>query len=345
MIRDQDLSLTLLRASLGTSAQHDPALSRLKFTLPTGPLRPLLRSLSSNPNVSMTRGLQVGFDDLLLGTPLALSYTLSWPLDLFLIPSDLNAYSALFAYLASIRRAQTIVLECWTSLSNAQRARRRWTVLDEGGVEDGEWRRKLLRCGWGVVREMIWFLDTLWGHIMTDVVDVHFRKLNEHLDPQLATRKSAVPTQSHPTGNPEHRGSDPRSPPPKARGTDPQYLPTLDFATLRSLHRTYLSNLLSGTLLSHAPSAGHIREILEVCDRFVAQVERWGGDILPPLLFEGSLKDRGGAKDEVGKLAKERWEVVRGLSEVCDFMPSSSEYLDGLSWPPRRYALDSECSP
>jgi len=51
--------------------------------------------------------------------------------------------------------------------------------------------------------------------------------------------------------------------------------------------------------------------ILEVCERFVAHVERWGGDVLPALLFEGSLA--GG--DRVGELVRERRLIVAEINE------------------------------
>lgn len=167
--------MALLRASLGTTAQHDPSLSRLRFHLPSGPIRPLLPSLA-NTNSSATESTT--FDDLLLGTPLVLNYTVSWPLDLFLHPQDLQVYAALFSYVSSLRKTHTRIHTCWTSLSNDQRARRRWTGLGEGGtLEDGESRRQLLRCGWGLVREMNWFLDSLLGYVMIDVVDVEWGRL------------------------------------------------------------------------------------------------------------------------------------------------------------------------
>ncbi|KAG6868862.1 hypothetical protein C0993_008610, partial [Termitomyces sp. T159_Od127] len=190
MIRDQDLNLALLRASLGTSAQHDPALARLRFSLPSGPLRPLLPSLANNAltsstshSASSTSGQSFDlFVSHLLGTPLNLTYNVIWPLDLFLHPADLNAYAGLYSYLSALRKTHVRVHSCWTSLSNAQRARRRWTGLGEGGTaEDLELRSKSLRCGWGIVRDMEWFLDTLLGYLMTDVIDVEFRKLKELL--------------------------------------------------------------------------------------------------------------------------------------------------------------------
>jgi gamma-tubulin complex component 4 len=87
----------------------------------------------------------------------------------------------------------------------------------------------------------------------------------------------------------------------------------LDFTTLRTLHATYLGNIVSGSLLAHAGCASLVRAALETCERFVAQVERWGGDVLPGMLEEGSAGTDGG----VGKLVEERFQVVREMDEVC----------------------------
>lgn len=268
MIREQDLNLAILRASLGTTAQHDLYLSKLRFILPDGPLRPLLPSLTNDAPSQSTL-----FDTVLLGTPLLLSYNLSWPLDLFLDRADLSIYSSVFSFLSALRKTHTNVHTCWTSLSNAQRARRRWTGFGEGGTEeDQDVRVQMLRCGWGVVRDMGWFLDTLLGYVMMDVVDVEFRKLKEMLA-----------TVSH-----------------------------LDFSTLRTMHTNYLGRLLDGCLLTNSSLTGVLRQMLDVCERFVALVERWGGDVLPALLFEGSLR---GDDTEVGATVKERWRVVAEIDE------------------------------
>ena len=75
MIREQDLNLALLRASLGTTAQHDPYLSRFRFILPAGPLRPLLPSLTHGVPLSTSispSGTSI-FDTQLLGTTLSQS--------------------------------------------------------------------------------------------------------------------------------------------------------------------------------------------------------------------------------------------------------------------------------
>lgn len=303
MIREQDLHLALLRASLGTTAQHDPSLSHIHCQLPSGPLRPLLPSLSNppigkgkvNPGQSMFNDgtAPTPFDDLLLGTPLTLTYTVKWPLDLFLQPPELSTYAVLFSYLSAIRRTHTKVHGCWATLSNSQRARRRWTGLSEGGTaEDAALRSGLLRCGWGVVRAMSWFLDTLLGYVMTDVVEAEFRRLKSLL-----------------ANPPKTGGAEPTLSASQATGNA-----SLDFTTLRTIHATYLERLLAGSLLANPALTAILRPLMEVCERFVAQVERWGGDVLPALLFEGTLGS-GGDRD-VGSLVKERWSIVANINDV-----------------------------
>ncbi|KAF8167600.1 gamma-tubulin ring complex protein [Crassisporium funariophilum] len=306
MIRDQDLNLALLRASLGTTAQHDPYLSKLRFVLPAGPLRPLLPSLTNDAPtpISPTTPNAIAtslFDTHLLGTSLSLTYNISWPLDLFVDRSDLSIYSTIFSFLSALRKTHTRVHTCWTSLSNSQRARRRWTGLGEGGTsEDHEVRTRVLRCGWGVVRDMSWFLDTILGYMMMDVVDVEFRKLKGLLDRQgtgpgnAAINMAKVQSQSGlPQTNPASH---------------------LDFTTIRTIHINYLGRLLEGCLLTNPTLTSILRPILDICERFVAHVERWGGDVLPALLFEGSLRDGGG--DAVGAMVKERWSVVTEIDET-----------------------------
>ena len=313
MIREQDLNLALLRASLGTTAQHDPYLSRFRFILPAGPLRPLLPSLTNDVPLSTSSSTTPGtslFDTQLLGTTLSLSYTLSWPLDLFLDRADLSIYSTIFSFLSALRKTHTRVHTCWTSLSNAQRARRRWTGFGEGGtVEDLEVRTRMLRCGWGVVRDMNWFLDTVLGYVMMDVVDVEFRKLKEMLDRQGAagaTVKGLMSNSSSQPGSISH----------------------LDFTTLRTIHTHYLGRLLDGCLLTNPTLPCILRSILDNCERFVANVERWGGDVLPALLFEGSLKS--GGEEEVGAMVKERWTVVAEIDEVGPFIKLTCKALLSL---------------
>ncbi|KAG8930373.1 hypothetical protein FRC02_004290 [Tulasnella sp. 418] len=335
VIREQDLSLALLRSSLGTNAQHDASLSKLKFTLPSGPIRTLLPGLGMSLNRSVHQPSISPFADLLLGTPLVLTYQLSWPLDLFLVPSDLQAYSHLFSYFSAIRRAQHLTLECWTSLSNAQRSRRRWTGQDEGGTADVEARKRLLRCGWGVLRQLLWFLDTLWSYLVTDVVSAQYEKFKEDIWPSTNLEPKITPSGASVTSRKDSQSGTVRPTTPSEAGGTARPLSSmshhtttyghsnqrnkpktpLDFTTLRALHSRYLNNLLVGSLLANPTCSTIIRTILDVCDQFVGQLERWGGDVLPALLFEGSITDHG---SNVGEMVKERMVIVQDINETLN---------------------------
>lgn len=268
-------------------------------------------------SIGSTDAEETTFDDLLLGTPLHLLYTVEWPLDLFLQPSDLQIYGALFSYLSSLRKTHAQIHKCWASLSNAQRARRRWTGLGEGGTdEDLDDRRGLLRCGWGVVRMMSWFLDNLLSYVMTDVVDFEFRRLNRLLGQSKTGKPLPPPRERHISATP---GEPDQDAPATSHKSIPDAAavgstPALDFTTLRLLHTSYLERVLTGSLLSNPTLTAIIRPIFELSEQFVAQVERWGGDVLPALLFEGSLSEGG---NRVGEMVKERWGVVAEINEVC----------------------------
>lgn len=322
MIREQDLNLALLRASLGTTAQYDPSLSHLRFHLPSGPARPLLPSLPGPRNLAASIGgdalVETIFNDVILGTPLNLLYTVDWPLDMFLQPTDLQVYGILFAFLSSLRKTHTRVHTCWTALSNAQRARRRWTGLGEGGTaEDLATREELLRCSWGLVREMNWFLDNLLSYVMTDVIDSEFRRLKKQLNLEGDSKVQNSEGTGGPTVEPAETKaqSSTETEPIVAAGAT-----NLDFTTLQNIHSTYLERLSTGCLLTNPVLTAILRPIFELCEQLVAQVERWGGDVLPALLSEGSMA--GGASG-AGKMVKERWSVVSEINEVSPTISKS----------------------
>ena len=171
---------------------------------------------------------------------------------------------------------------------------------------------------------MNWFLDTLMGYIMTDVVDVEFGRHKSLLSGrptggigrQMTGSGSSgavggdtvgvVPLGAVKSGSAIH--------PSLSTGSNPSTgAPPLDFTTLRSIHTTYLERLLTGSLLANPALTNIIRMILEVCERFAAQVERWGGDVLPALLFEGSIAAGG---NKVGDMVAERYGIVSEIDEV-----------------------------
>ncbi|BEJ13869.1 hypothetical protein CspHIS471_0310430 [Cutaneotrichosporon sp. HIS471] len=273
VIRQHDLDLALLRASVGTDVERDKGLEALHWTMPQGPLKP--SSLLIPPKSEDVRGL---FAPALLGAPIHLTATVSWPLNLFMTPPALAAYGEMHAYLLALRDAHSRVLDVWTALSHAQRRRRLYTGTHEGGADAEEQARRsaLARSSWGLVRGMLFVLDQLLGHFMADIVGTQHRRLLDTLGD----------------------GGTP------GRGTA-----YLDFLTLRQMHARHLAFLREGLLIADRESALLVRDILDTCKRFCGLVERWGGDVLPELLSD----DEG---DVVGERAKVVDEVNDTLHDL-----------------------------
>lgn len=72
--------------------------------------------------------------------------------------------------------------------------------------------------------------------------------------------------------------------------------------------------LRQGLLIADRSTATIIRDILDTCRRFSALVERWGGDVLPELLLEGSGSAQGEGEGE-GQLIQEREKAVSEITE------------------------------
>jgi hypothetical protein len=144
---------------------------------------------------------------------------------------------------------------------------------------------------------MGWFLDTLLGYVMMDVVEVEFQKLKGVLCKEGASAEQ--PPSKGETNLTSQANQKPVAP--------------LDFTSLRTIHANYLDRLLNGCLLTNPGLTAVLQSILETCEHLAAQVERWGGDVLPALLFEGSLR---AGEEGVGAMVKERWAVVADIDEV-----------------------------
>lgn len=163
-------------------------------------------------------------------------------------------------------------------------------------------------------------MDVLLGYMMIDVVESEFQKIKRLLRPQEGmgtSRSNGTVRSSNSIKLPQ--SSSLRTLPSLA-SKDSMYSNAqqyLDFTTLRGLHATFLQNLLSGSLLTNPTLTSSIRAILEVIERFAGLVERWGGDVLPALLFEGSI----GGDDSVGDMVKDRWEIVKDIDKVCRRIP------------------------
>ena len=327
-----------------------------------GPLRTLL----PNPNKTTSKVEPVNytsaesgrsrdlFSSFLLGTPLTLTTNIPWPLDLFMTPPAISAYSDIHAYLMAIRVTHQRLLECWSSLSAAQRSRRGWTGATQGGtVEEAGAGKKLARSAWGTVRVMLFFLDQLQSHFMVDIIDVQHRRLVDQLDglgspPTASTlvsnsvRGSMRPPCDVGNGNPpgspvpsSHHAADVQSTRSRAPPAPGKSVVTfLDFLTLRYvLSESDSVRIRKEALLAlnisqlHARHLSFLSEGLLLADRVIAELIR---DILDTCQrFTGLVERWGGdvvpellTEDVRGVILEERGSKVESIVDVSTSFPA-----------------------
>ncbi|CAK7262875.1 hypothetical protein SEPCBS57363_000268 [Sporothrix epigloea] len=151
------------------------------------------------------------FQNLLFSVPASLVLQIPYPLDLVLSATDLQMYSAIHAYLLSIRRAHLRLTGLWKlsslrrhyppppgppyggrgshSLKQAQMLRERYTV-----------RADTLRSMWATASAAIFFLAEMENYLQTDIVV----ELWDGFEQWLTVGKDA-PTRQTGLGNASHR--------------------------------------------------------------------------------------------------------------------------------------------
>ncbi|KAF3909716.1 hypothetical protein AA313_de0209064 [Arthrobotrys entomopaga] len=120
------------------------------------------------------------FGDLLLGVPISLGFNLTWPLELFLTPQDLEIYQFMFHYLMAIRRAQMKLQGLWQARRNTAVQ----GVALRGNKEGLKERREMLvtreksqRMAWATANLCVFFLESLGIYFQGNVIDEGFGEL------------------------------------------------------------------------------------------------------------------------------------------------------------------------
>ncbi|KAK3817162.1 MAG: gamma-tubulin complex component protein [Linnemannia gamsii] len=195
-IRDHDLGGLLKKAAQDTSAQDDAALASFEFRI----VKPTQKQTGPEKGQPPTMGM---FDDQLLGIPVRLVYTLSWPLDLFLTVEDVDQYSDVFAFLMTIRKAQVRLQQAWIEiksltqrLTNRRRGgdaraygrRVRGTETDERNAEQ---EAEMLKHIAAFRSNMVFVVDCLWTYIQMDVIGPTYDSLLENIASHESDRKSS----------------------------------------------------------------------------------------------------------------------------------------------------------
>jgi gamma-tubulin complex component 4 len=144
-LRDRELRALWSRAAANTSAEHDPCFARFQ--------------LERAPDLS---------DAEVFGVPVRLRYTLEWPFDLMVAPTELARYDAVFLCLLAVRSAQHRLQHS------------KWRVLSRHYLRSKEDQVALRRL-WHLRNLMQCFVDQVWLYMQMDVIQVHFHRLCQYL--------------------------------------------------------------------------------------------------------------------------------------------------------------------
>ncbi|CAG8708636.1 6578_t:CDS:2, partial [Dentiscutata heterogama] len=158
MVREQELNSLLVRTSVGTSAESDPAFEKFRFKLP---------NVSDQKIMTTPNNI---FDSVMLGVPLRLEYDIGWPLDLFVTAEDLDKYGNIFSFLLSLRCTQFRLQKVWTHLAMI----RKFGSVDNKLSNDKNYS---MLMPWKVRASMMFFVDCLWGHIQMNIIESNFQTL------------------------------------------------------------------------------------------------------------------------------------------------------------------------
>jgi len=182
LIKEGEVSAILTRtwgvlSSLQGEEVIDERLDTARDLLFLSLYKPLAPTPSKKPGES--------FKDILVGVPISLNFHLSWPLELFLQPTDLENYDSIFAYLIAVRKAQMRLQSLWQGrrqpsqdlVTKEERARRKVVFREREAKE-----RKI----WATASVAIFFLETLVSYWQGEVIESAFKSLVDIVSPPRA---------------------------------------------------------------------------------------------------------------------------------------------------------------
>lgn len=110
------------------------------------------------------------FKSHLVGVPITLNFHLTWPLELFLQPADLELYDGLFAYLLAVRKTQLRLQGLWRS---------RRPVRSAAAVHRSVLKRRerAERGVWATASLAVFFLETVVEYWQGEVIAGEFARL------------------------------------------------------------------------------------------------------------------------------------------------------------------------
>lgn len=204
------------------------------------------------------------FKDLLVGVPVTLNFHLSWPLELFLQPADLEVYDALFAYLISVRRTQIRLQGLW-------RSRRPPVALSRKGPAARAHREMLKRreqrerSVWAAASLAVFFLETVVEYWQGEVVEGAFADLMEVLGDGVEPEGDSDSDGEGADVWTGRRVDQPSQQDETKKQQDPE--------SLMRAHQLYLSRLKRGVFMADPVFAPLLKRFLTTADSLVVAIE------------------------------------------------------------------------
>lgn len=281
IIKDREVSTILAKTWTTLSCLHglddedgdgdlDLARELLQLSLKSGESE-LPRINASHTNRKTLELSPTKFNDFLLPTPTSLSIRVLSPLNLFLSPPIVDAYSQIHAYLLAIRRGHLHLSQLFL-LSNLRRdhpSPRARHQTDKPTTlrlmrECANRRSKAMRSVWASIGSSTFLLAELGeyfqGHIIRSSWD-HFHAWLDNsalIRPMFSPRKALHSAESSEGNwNPLENNSDPHDP-----------------ESLSQAHHQYLSSLVQSLLLHQAPFTHSLRVFLLAISHLAALLQR-----------------------------------------------------------------------
>ena len=275
-------------------------------------------SASSQSVLEKLRRANVSFDDVLLPTPIILSMQPPSPLDLFLIPSDVEIYSYTNAYLLALRRAHLHLTGLWklpflrrqhpaplgppqSCLHTGQEALLR-------ARERSNKRAKAMRAVWAATASAAFLLAELGEYLQGEVIRSSWTTFQAWLDPtfQDTLLETGACKLSLSSSNGRAFNDEP-APSPSSQKWKTQRDPE----SLSNAHRHYLECLVHSLLLDDHRYTHALRLFMTHIDHLIALIER-----LSVVQHHLDLETDAGVMDTFTNYKVEEQELLKDLSEA-----------------------------
>lgn len=261
LIKEGEVSAILTRtwgvlSSLQSDEGHDERLEAAREVLYLSLHKPAPTSALSTPALKHTT-VGANFSVLLVGVPVCLNFHLSWPLELFLHPVDLDQYDALFGYLLGVRKTQVRLQELWSG-------RRRFAAEE----------RKV----WATASAAVFFLQTLSGYWQGEVIEGAFGALKVIVDPDHAQQQQQQQEAEDDEGDiwmSEELHHSAAAPPPSQQQTEREKRRERerDPESLTRAHAAYLRTLTRSLFLEDTVFAPLLKKFLATCDALTGSIQ------------------------------------------------------------------------